>query len=441
MQATNESTPKTPELEVSGTRHRSPRPGTRDAYRFLSATILACLFAATAWGEGYDRPCHPIDAAKELVITHPSVVDARETEFPGHWSVGYLFGQLAGERHWDRPVRTSNFVKHFLEQFATRTSVSNGNRVRPRPAIRPLVLDSWPRLADGVTLDFSKAPFRLLAITNRVDLKVNKSVVGGAQAGEGRFVFGVLAPDGTPLPFTVIFEYSLPVDRFFTEARWAALWHELSGLPFSTPSDHRFNQALGKITRLFSTAIHPAFPNDVSLNQIRTNEIALVFDLATGVPFGPWELRQFVVASRTGTLEESTVSATPDLSFNTETDEDTAKSLLLKKFLRANGALATLPTAWLGASAPVLTSIPNPDPNGLPGANFKWFPTSTDKTLRAFSANTCNGCHAGDTGTVFLHVAPRESGNEAQKSDFLKADTVNRAAIQKTLLRSAGVCL
>ena len=36
-----------------------------------------------------------------------------------------------------------------------------------------------------------------------------------------------------------------------------------------------------------------------------------------------------------------------------------------------------------------------------------------------FSLNTCNGCHGAETGTAFLHIAPREVGSAAALSGFL----------------------
>ena len=36
-----------------------------------------------------------------------------------------------------------------------------------------------------------------------------------------------------------------------------------------------------------------------------------------------------------------------------------------------------------------------------------------------FSLNTCNGCHGAETGTAFLHVAPRFLGQQSQLSGFL----------------------
>jgi hypothetical protein len=41
---------------------------------------------------------------------------------------------------------------------------------------------------------------------------------------------------------------------------------------------------------------------------------------------------------------------------------------------------------------------------------------------RLFSLNTCNGCHAGETGCkTGLHVHPRAAGQEALLSEFLRA--------------------
>ena len=35
---------------------------------------------------------------------------------------------------------------------------------------------------------------------------------------------------------------------------------------------------------------------------------------------------------------------------------------------------------------------------------------------------TCTGCHCGDTSTKFFHVAPRERGEAAELSRFLRTD-------------------
>src|SRR5690606_792741 len=114
----------------------------------------------------------------------------------------------------------------------------------------------------GRRLDLSKAPFRLLAIVNRIDLRSDGGGYGGGgviggpiraadapgamiapdamiapapmpvHAGEGRFVFGVLDPQGRPLPFTVIFEYELPASDPREVLGWARSWHALGEVPF-----------------------------------------------------------------------------------------------------------------------------------------------------------------------------------------------------------------
>ena len=41
---------------------------------------------------------------------------------------------------------------------------------------------------------------------------------------------------------------------------------------------------------------------------------------------------------------------------------------------------------------------------------------------RAFSTQTCCGCHCGDTNTAFFHIGPRDRGEAAPLSKFLRTD-------------------
>ena len=63
-------------------------------------------------------------------------------------------------------------------------------------------------------------------------------------AGEGRFVFGVLDNGGQPLPFTVILEYEQIATSRAQLRGWAQQWHALGALAFGEP----FNAALQQIT-------------------------------------------------------------------------------------------------------------------------------------------------------------------------------------------------
>src|SRR5262249_51208324 len=158
---------------------------------------------------------------------------------------------------------------------------------------RNLVLDPWPRTPDG-EIDLDRAPLELLAIVNRIDLRD----LDKGQAGEGRFVFGVLDPFGFPQSFTVIVEYQLPAATQQDVLDWAASWHALSSHPF--PSEE-YNAALEALTLRFSGRnAAPGKPNGSALGQLRTNEIALE---------PRWQLREFTLGAD-GFLHESTIKLT-----------------------------------------------------------------------------------------------------------------------------------
>lgn len=337
-----------------------------------------------------------VDAARELVITHPSVVnDARATSLNGPWTFAYLIRQMTPSK-----LHPSDFVVHWLSQWVTVTKI-NGFDVTPRTKINDLV-QSWPKLQNG-KLDLDKAPLRLLAIVNRLDVQVDGNV------GEGRFVFGVLDHEGKPLPFTIIFEYNLPSSvlpkRFQSNPRraWTQAWHELGKIPFGP----EYNQLLEKITRSFSDrGTAPNAINKSSLAQIRTNEMALA---------RPWELREFTLNS-VGLLVQSPTKQTPAAILN-QTDQ----TALVEWFKGSMETVAQekhlVPQEFLGGSA----QIP-----------FKWFPkfqngTTLERTARhKFGLNTCNGCHSLETRTAFMHIENRAADQESKISRFLTLDFERR---------------
>src|SRR5690606_703542 len=108
-------------------------------------------------------------------------------------------------------------VEEMLSTWLTDQSV-NGHVVPARAGMQELVLSDWPRV-DGA-LDLSRAPVRLLAIVNRLDLRD----VADGHAGEGRFVFGVTDSSGAPTEFTLILEYALPASSSADVLDWANRW-------------------------------------------------------------------------------------------------------------------------------------------------------------------------------------------------------------------------
>jgi len=248
------------------------------------------------------------------------------------------------------------------------------------------------RLADTASLP--QATAEVEAIVNRVDLRQN-TVYGGGSAGEGRFVFALVdVASCTPQPMTVIFEYGIQKPSCSAVKAWAQQWQNLGSLlPVGSAA---FNSALEAITVQFTEAgTNPSqLPNRSSLNQLRTNEIALA---------SPWELREFRIAaddSDIGHLREVTVKQNPD--------DDLNLTPKLADYINANSASVltdshTVPIAFpssaspfLGGSAPVPPSFWDGPPASLGTANLR----------HHFSLNTCNGCHSGETQAPFTHIHP-----------------------------------
>ncbi len=336
----------------------------------------------------------------ELLITAVSVVDDPvRTRGTGAWTFGTLLRQMNGGRDPSELVRT------WLRTWEEDQSIG-ASFVPARQAIRPLVLGPWEARSGGPgqPLNFNLAPLRLLAIVNRMDLRREN-----VHAGEGRFVFGVLDPNGNPTQFTVILEYTLPGGGPEEFQRWARDWHELGRLGVTHPD---YNAKLQALTDRFagSFVARGTFLGS-AISQVRTNEIALAPE---------WELREFHF--RPEGLVPSPVALTPALFHN--------NSPLLASFITQNQAAILAEThdvpPFFQGQPFLWGSAPTPN-------NVFWNAPGVDAEARhKFSLNTCSGCHAGETRTGFLHVGIRGAGQRAFLSPFLTStsatpDPVNPA--------------
>ncbi|HKR02806.1 MAG TPA: choice-of-anchor X domain-containing protein [Pyrinomonadaceae bacterium] len=355
-----------------------------------------------------------IDPKRSLMITDPSVVkDPARTFNPctntgtpmGKWTFGRLMREMANQP--STGVNPSTFVRNWLREWVTNQSI-NGFTVQNRAAqMLAQILGPWQAQSGGPNLNLARAPFILVAIVNRVDLRTNPVYGGtGGNAGEARFVFGAVGPNCQMLPFTVIFEYGVPKKGCPAVKLWGQQWANLSTLPLGSPA---YLAALENITDQFSLAnANPAKPNGSALNQLRTNEIALSF---------PWELREFVIKP-SHQLEEDTVKQTPDLTRNNTPTlanfiNPRTAAILANNYVVPN----TFPgvTPFLGGSA--LTPS-----GGAGGTHWNAAGILNLNARHIFSLNTCNGCHAGETATRFLHVDPQVS--PAGLSGFLTGETI-----------------
>jgi hypothetical protein len=273
-------------------------------------------------------------------------------------------------------------------------------------------------------LNVARAPFKLVAIVNRIDLAGNPSY-GAVSGAEGRLVFQMVDPadaECSAMPFMVIFEFGVPRSGCSELQSWAWQWLHLNTL---TTGSAAFNAALQALTDQFATAnADTSKPNGSALNQLRTN----VFTGFGPVTFGAtekWQLREFHLGpSGTGAvlLNPAPLAQTPDASYDEE--RGLRGSLGHGAFAPQLGAwvldnvAATFPptlsptyTVPLSLPCPIGTpslpcSVGQPFRGGAIDNNVEFWtaPGAPDQALAVFSLNTCDGCHSAETGTRFRHL-------------------------------------
>lgn len=336
-----------------------------------------------------------VASERELMIVATSVVnDPQRTTGMGPWTFGYLMTQMA-----PKGMDAADFTQHWLELWLVDQTI-NSFTASVRSRMRE-VLGAWPLRGDG-KLDLSRAPFRLLAIVNRMDLR--QQVADETNAGEGRFVFGLLN-NAEAAPLTLIFEYRLPSKSIDDVHRWACRWHQLGSMALGPA----YNTALQDLTdRFASRGALPEGTNGSALNQMRTNDIHMTRTT--------WELREFFLDQASGELHQRPLDRTPDQSFQGSTR--------LAEYINSNreAILAdrhTVPPTFGGAPFQGVTAH-------IPFHAFEagWRPPveqNVEPTLRhRFSLNTCNGCHGGETRTFFTHLSyDHPIGSPARLSGFL----------------------
>lgn len=364
-----------------------------DSRRIVSL-LMAVLPMSASTAYAFTCPLS-IDAERSLVIRDLSVVEdpvrtvwtgATATTSDGAWSFGRLMTNMAGANN------PSDFVRRWLGNWE-KTRTINHFTVQARPKIRGLVINPWPKLP-GRRLDLTKAPFRLLAIVFRIDLRD----LSEGRAGEGRFVFGVLDEGGRDLQFTVILEYFLPASTEADVLDWAGDFADLSALPFGSD----FNAALEAITNRFTdSGVAPGRINGSAIGQVHANEIALAH---------PWQLRMFKLIANGTTLKSTSVKQTPDISHNN----------------------STILSDWIDANTPaILASRGSIEiPRKFNGVRFRagaitnelateWDSAAADReAMFRVAVNTCNGCHGAETGTQFLMIETRDTGAASDLAEF-----------------------
>jgi hypothetical protein len=316
----------------------------------------------------------------------------------------------------------------------------------------------WDQLDEDMLLQY--APFKLMAIVNRLDLRGNNAYGGNlTNAGETRFIFTLLDPATGKPPFhdnieggsdllnsgkidwvgmNVILEYGNPFTDNCELRDFAQDWFDLSS---HDPTTNEYLDLLESITSKVITANKGGTKNKnaSALNQIRTNE-KIFFDLegfqnGTGFWQPPnWELRQFELNNNDGLLHLAPVSNTPQNGANTFSG---GNSLDITNFIynssinkvRAQNGVLNLPEPYLAGSADISMEMFHflgfnwNQPNIYNAATYDVNADNPDyasKEIRhQVSLNTCQGCHGGENKTNFTQVFPRGYGEEANYWDAI----------------------
>ena len=397
VQSVSVASGTTGHMTITATATEDANPGDTRFVQFdvFEPTTNFFSFGFVPFVIGEPAGCH-VSTKRELMITDLSVVnDPVRTTGSGVWTFKHLMEEMA-----PTPADAPAMVEAMLTTFTVPQTI-NGFTVAERPGMQSFILSQWPRTPSGA-LDLAQAPFRLLAIVDRFDLRD----LAAGDAGEGRFVFA-FAPSSFffPLQATLILEYKLPAASDADVRSWAQAFHGLGALAFGPD----YNAALQVVTERFAGRnARPGTPNGSAINAVRTNEI----DLGNN---GLWELREFHLSPATGLLEPAPLALTPDRSFG--------NSSTLGSYINDNQAAILLERHVVPAQL-----------GGQPfqaGAVFNdlttWFAPGVDNEARHhFALNTCNGCHSlQETNVFFLQIEPRLSFQESPLSGFLRGTTVS----------------
>jgi hypothetical protein len=298
-----------------------------------------------------------------------------------------------------------------------------------------LIYEAWQRASGGtvggdIKLAMNKAPFRLLAIANRFDLRNNRRF-GEGTSGELRFVFSILNLDdsgedneGTcrQYPATtslgggeegvqlLILEYAVDLSGQ-AQVDWARRWADLT---YTSPEEPAYRDELQALTEMVVRAgAGGSRPNGSALIRIRTNETA---------DFNEWDLREFNISASTKFPVPVTVKQTPSALLNGTDD--------LGRWMNANASNIHAPpndTYVVPDTFPTSQGYTNTNFLGshgrLQSSNTFWSSSSgvpvDSETRHAFSLNTCPGCHSRETGGQFFHVHGRRRVDVSEISSFL----------------------
>ena len=330
-----------------------------------------------------------VDPLRSSLIVHPSIVSdpARSSNATdGVWSFRRQIENMAPSAS---AAATDSFLRGIFESWLSPQFV-NGELLDARPTAQGVLLDQFQDPGSSPrTFNLANAPFDLIGIANRIDLR------GTTAAGEGRLIYALRVPGGGSNAMSLIVEYALPLKApLDTPAKWAAKWHELDALDPATQSA-TFASKLQELTDVFT--VRNAVPGNINgsaVLRIRSNEVALVGPAGGG---GHWQLREFRLNAAGAMLPAITESSPNHDAFN--------RSQPMRDFINQTPALAAADLSFLSVKLPDVfqNALFGGGKSQMTSTAFdrnadRWSLSFTEDqrtsvAIDNFGMLTCNGCH------------------------------------------------
>ncbi len=404
----------------------------------------------------------PIVAEKSLLLTMTDVVNNPQLTWEpsnpsvgnrdGAWTFHHLMSAIANESVTG--VAPGTLVRNWLQSLTVPQypdGPSGGVAPARNAELINTVLSCWPKLKGTDMLDTSQSPFRLLAIVNRLDLRLSTAWGNiNNHRAELRFVFCYVEQQGQPEPgmqrdFLAIVEFGVPLNNFTGVRNYALKWANLSRPGLSSVD---LCAKLSFITEdIVQAYAAPGRPNGSNLNHLRTEDMYFA-------PQGqPWDMREFILDAGSHQFKTNPLNMTPDFSWADPDSPNTVYySTTMRKWIQANSPVILSGLYELPYQIDVTTPS-GTSPKRLRGAvaldgyqNWFSFPTTqpcSAETRLAFIRNTCNGCHSSGNWTpeneptwsfAFMRqINGRPAAAPATLSDFLNDTDLPR---RLELLRS-----
>ena len=347
-----------------------------------------------------------LEPLRSSLIVHPSIVTdpvRSSNAADGVWSFRRQIENMAPS---SVPASTDPFLRSIFESWLSDTFV-NGELLPARTFVQSEVLDKFAN--PGVsprTFNLASAPFALIGVANRIDLRSTSS------AGEGRLIYGLTSSiANAATPMSLIVEYALPLKApLDTPAKWAAKWHELDALDPVTQTA-AFRSKLQELTDVFTARnALPGNFNGSALVRIRSNEVALTNNAGGG---GHWQLREFR-PNASGTMN-------PAVTDNSPSHDLINRSTLMRDFINQTPALAAPDLSFLSVKLPDVfqNTLFGGGKSQMLNTSFernsdRWSLSSTEDqhtsiAIDNFGMLTCNGCHNENkvfNDLAFYQVSP-----------------------------------